>query len=146
MIPLDRTRRAARPDGSYRRWARSSCSRYFAWSGERRRPHDSSGRSNSASLTIAFSVLLRAFGVWLLILMLAIANGLLREEVLRPHLEALYAQLLSGVLLIACILLVTFLFASRLAASSARQFTAIGIFWLLLTLAFEFAFGKLVAG
>jgi len=97
-------------------------------------------------LTIAFSVLLRAFGVWLLILMLAIANGLLREEVLRPHLDAPYAQLLSGVLLIACILLVTYVFAGRLAASSTKQFTAIGISWLLLTLAFEFAFGKLVAG
>lgn len=97
-------------------------------------------------MNYAFSVLLRAFGVWLLILALAIANGLLREEVLRPHLDAPYPQLLSGVLLIACILLVTYIFAGRLAARSTRQFAVIGIFWLLLTLAFEFAFGKLVAG
>jgi hypothetical protein len=89
-------------------------------------------------------VYLRAFGIWLLILFLAVLNGALREAVLLPHLSPSTAFVLSGALLATCVLGVSFLLVPRIGALSSAQCWAIGLFWLGLTLAFEFGFGRLV--
>jgi len=89
---------------------------------------------------------LRAAAVWGLILALAILNGALREAVLLPRLGDPGAHLISGALLAACILVVSYLLVPHVGARSARELMAIGAGWFALTLVFEFGFGRLVLG
>lgn len=49
----------------------------------------------------------RATGAWLLILLLAILNGTLRESILLPQFGTAAAHLISGVLPIGCILILS---------------------------------------
>jgi hypothetical protein len=89
---------------------------------------------------------LRAIAIWLIILVLAIANGGLREAVLLPALGDPIAHLASGTILIVCILVVSYLLVPRLGMSGWQGLGAVGTLWLLLTLAFEFGFGRVVQG
>ena len=89
-------------------------------------------------------LLLRSLLAWLVILGLAIANGILREEILIPALGKPGGLILSGVLLSMLIVLVAYVlvrYSRDLAASKGLQ---IGVLWLSLTLAFEFSFGRYV--
>lgn len=79
---------------------------------------------------------------WLVILVLAVANGALREAFLVPHLGKHYGLLLSGFLLSVFIFLTAFLTLPWLRANTPRQLIGIGVGWLALTLAFELAFGR----
>lgn len=88
----------------------------------------------------------RALGIWLLILALAVANGVLREAVLIPNLPRPTAFVLSGLLLIGCVFGTSMLLIPRLGSLSPKQCWLIGTSWLALTLAFEFGFGYLVRG
>jgi hypothetical protein len=88
-------------------------------------------------------LVLKAFGIWLLILGCAFLNGALREVVLIPKLGNPAALILSGVLLSACILVVSLLFAPRLGNLQVSHYWYIGLLWLLLTLSFEIGFGLL---
>jgi hypothetical protein len=85
--------------------------------------------------------LLRATAVWLLILLFAVLNGAFRESVLLPQLGNPAAHIISGVLLIGCILVLSYLLVRRIGARSGRELMSIGAFWLVLTLVFEFGFG-----
>lgn len=87
-------------------------------------------------------VVLRAFTLWLVILMLAVANGALREAVLIPKLGSAPGLVLSGVLLSALVLLVAYLGLPWLRAQGTALI-AIGLGWLAATLIFEFSFGLL---
>lgn len=87
---------------------------------------------------------LRAFGAWLLILACAILNGALREAVLLPAFGKPAALAISGLLLSALTLAVALSAIRWVGVTRASQSLAVGSFWLLLTLAFEFGFGLLV--
>lgn len=89
-------------------------------------------------------LLLRSLLAWMVILGLAIANGILREEILIPALGKPGALVLSGVLLATLIVLVTYGLVRFTPALTASQGLRIGAFWLGLTLAFEFSFGRYV--
>ena len=91
------------------------------------------------------ATLVRAFIAWLLILGLAIVNGVLREGVLVPALGTTPGLMLSGAILAACVLVVALLLVARLGRVSTRRCLGIGAFWLALTLGFEFGFGRAVA-
>lgn len=88
----------------------------------------------------------KAFVIWLGILVLAIVNGGLRETVLVPTLGRVAGFLLSGVLLSLLILVVAYLALPWFGPWPASRYVAIGLGWLLLTLVFEFSFGRLVQG
>jgi hypothetical protein len=88
-------------------------------------------------------VILKALAVWFGILVAAIANGAFREGVLIPQLGKTPGLILSGVLLSTLIVLVTWLALPWLGATAPPQLIRIGIAWLLLTLVFEFSFGRL---
>ncbi len=90
--------------------------------------------------------ILRLCVPWLLILLLAFANGALRELLLLPWLGYPWALLLSGLLLGACVVLVTWFSLAAMKLESAAQAFAVGVVWLALTLVFEFTFGRLVQG
>ena len=69
---------------------------------------------------------------------------MLREAVLLPRLGAPGALVLSGLLLSLCIVAVAVLLVPRLGPLAIGQRLGVGVFWLVLTLAFEFGFGRLV--
>ena len=79
---------------------------------------------------------------WLLILFFAVLNGALRERVLIPLLGNPWALLLSGALLIGCVIAVAWCLVQwrRLAARSAIE---VGAGWLAATLLFESGIGVL---
>lgn len=92
------------------------------------------------------ATLVRAFVAWWLILGLAIVNGALREAALVPAFGAAAGLMASGVVLSACVFAVAALLVARLGPVSMRMHLGIGAFWFVLTLAFEFGFGRVVAG
>ena len=87
---------------------------------------------------------LKALALWLAILALAIANGLLREMILIPRLGSTTGLVSSGILLSAGILLVAWAGAPWYGSLTSWQWMLVGAFWLGLTLMFEFGFGRLV--
>lgn len=88
-------------------------------------------------------VALRTLVVWFAILVLAFVNGLLREAVMVKSFERNVAFTLSGVILIAGIVVVSVLSIRWIGRFTLPQYLAIGLLWLVLTLAFEFGFGML---
>lgn len=93
---------------------------------------------------MTLSAALKALALWFVILALAILNGAFRESVLIPALGGFAGLVASGILLCAGIFLVALVAAPWFAPSDSRQYLFIGVFWLLLTLSFEFGFGRFV--
>ena len=89
-------------------------------------------------------MLFKAIGIWLVIVMAAIFNGVLREKLLVPAIGASAALPLSGILLAVMVFLVTFLLISLVGATEPGTYIGIGLFWVILTLLFEFMFGYFV--
>jgi hypothetical protein len=87
----------------------------------------------------------RAFLVWIGLMFLAIGNGFLRESALVPAMGVGRAHVLSTILLCLLILVLTWLAIPWIAPESNRTALLVGGFWLGLTLAFEFGFGRAVA-
>ena len=94
--------------------------------------------------------ILKSLLVWVCFKPVAILNGGLREHVLaraREHVLARalgekWALPLSGIILSACIFLITWLLLPRtVKALSAKDSLRIGICWVFLTIAFEFVSG-----
>ena len=83
---------------------------------------------------------------WLPMVLIAVGNGALREAWLVPRFGELHARQISTVLLIALFALYIGLVVRIWPIASGRQAAAIGLAWLALTLAFEFALGRFVSG
>ena len=92
---------------------------------------------------MAVPVAVKALAVWVVILVLAIGNGMLREAVLIPGLGGAPGLVFSGLLLSSLILVVAYLALPWLGVTSTRQLLLVGLGWLALTLTFEFSFGLL---
>ncbi|MBK9130522.1 MAG: hypothetical protein IPM20_02595 [Gammaproteobacteria bacterium] len=88
----------------------------------------------------------KAAALWLVILILAILNGTLREKVLMPVMGGVPGLVASGVILSLCIFVVAFAAAPWYGQLTALRWLRVGLFWLALTLAFEFGFGLFVQG
>jgi hypothetical protein len=92
------------------------------------------------------SILLKATGIWLVIVVAAILNGALREKLLVPLLGSSMALPLSGVSLAILVFVISFMFVPFIDASESKTYIAIGFLWVVFTLSFEFIFGYFVAG
>ncbi len=90
------------------------------------------------------AVLLKALVLWIAILVLAIMNGALREKALIPAMGTFGALIASGIALSVCIGLVAFFATPWYGRLPASQYWLIGLFWLVLTVLFEFSFGRFV--
>lgn len=90
------------------------------------------------------SVWIKAVLLWLAILVLAILNGALREVMLIPAWGSYAGLVVSGMILSICIFLVASAAAPWFGPLTSRQWLWVGSFWLLLTVVFEFAFGRFV--
>lgn len=89
-------------------------------------------------------MLIKSLAPWFAMLCLAVANGALREAVLIPAWGKSAGLVMSGVLLSLLIALVSLVFVRFQKYLRPSQGLTIGAFWLFLTLAFEFSFGRLV--
>ena len=88
----------------------------------------------------------RATLIWFTILIVAIANGALREGLLRPRLGDSSAHVLSTILLSAAVFVVTRMTIRWMRPTESREGWVIGVYWVALTVAFEFLAGHYVFG
>ena len=91
-------------------------------------------------------VIKRYLYTWLVMLLIAMFNGALRDFTYGKHVPELLANqlsCLSGIILFG---MVFYRFVRRWPPASARQAIHIGLFWMALTVAFEFLFFHYVAG
>jgi hypothetical protein len=84
--------------------------------------------------------------VWLLLAMVAIANGIIRQSTYGKSVSALAAHQISTITAILASGIVVWLVNRFWPIESAGQAFTIGLLWLLMTIAFEFGFGHYVAG
>jgi hypothetical protein len=84
--------------------------------------------------------------VWLVMLSVSIANGALRDLTYGKLLPALLANQVSCAGGIISLGAVIYLYVRRRPFTSARQAWLVGLFWLALTVTFEFLFFHYVAG
>ncbi len=83
----------------------------------------------------------RALVVWFVILVLAILNGAMRDLILAPRIGDTIARAISTVVLCGLILLVTWYTIRWVEPRGPKQAIAVGAFWLVLTMCFEFGAG-----
>jgi hypothetical protein len=91
-------------------------------------------------------MLVRASAIWFTILVVAIANGALREGLLKPRLGDASAHTLSVILLSAAVFVVARLTVRWIGPSQPGDGWSIGGLWLVLTVAFEFLAGHYLFG
>jgi hypothetical protein len=87
----------------------------------------------------------KAFVVWLLFMVGAIANGTLRQFVINPAIGEAWGHVISTVLLCAIILTITWLCIRWIGPTDVGEAWAIGAVWLVMTLAFEFGMGHFIS-
>jgi hypothetical protein len=88
----------------------------------------------------------RYLQAWFTMLGVAMVNGGLRDLTYGRHLPSLLANqlsCLSGIILLGVVI---YLYMRRWSLDSARQALYIGLFWMALTMAFEFLFFHYVGG
>ena len=83
---------------------------------------------------------------WLLMLMVSVANGAVRDFTYGRHLSEPAAHQISTVSGILLLGLVIWAFDRLAPPASAREAVAVGLFWAALTVAFEFLFFHFVGG
>ena len=86
-------------------------------------------------------MLLRAAAIWLLLVILAILNGTVRNYLLAPLTGNGAAHIISSVTLSILIFATAWLFIGWIHPATAAQVLGVSIFWLLLTVLFEFGAG-----
>lgn len=91
-------------------------------------------------------IALKAVAVWVVFVVLAILNGAAREHFLVPAIGEHIAHPLSGILLSLVIFAVTLVMLPIFGRLQGKSYLMLGTVWLAMTLAFEFIFGRYVAG
>lgn len=85
--------------------------------------------------------LLIGLGIWLVIALFAVINGVLREQVLVRLAGEKLALPLSGITLSLIIFIVTLYMLHLVRFSTLGGFIGLGFFWLCITLIFEYSMG-----
>jgi len=88
----------------------------------------------------------RALLAWLAILVLAIVNGALRQAVLIPRMGERTGHVVSTLLLSLLVVLAAWILVPWIRPGTTREAWVIGVFWVSLTLAFEFLAGHYLFG
>jgi hypothetical protein len=91
-------------------------------------------------------MVLRYLLAWIPMVVIAVANGILRESIYGAGLSELSAHQISTVILLVLFGLYIWGLGRLWRFSSDRQAITVGLCWLLLTVAFEFGFGHWIAG
>ena len=92
-------------------------------------------------------MLIRAFAVWLMLAVVAITFGILRQQLLEPKVGEGAAHVIGTALVMAVfILIVGFSVRWTVPGLETGNLWLLGGFWTVLTIAFEFGFGHYVVG
>jgi uncharacterized membrane protein (DUF485 family) len=86
--------------------------------------------------------LLRPFLFWLLLLLLAVLFGAARDFLLSPLLGDALARALGTIALCAVMFVLIRIYVARSNLHGTRRLLGLGLFWTVLTLAFEFGLGR----
>jgi len=89
-------------------------------------------------------MVMRAVFVWCALLVIASINGFAREAVLIPRIGEVAGRALSTLALSVFVVMLTWISIGWIAPRSAAKAWAIGVVWVVLTLAFEFLAGHYV--
>jgi hypothetical protein len=92
------------------------------------------------------ALLARSLAMWFVLLAAMMANGIVRVGVLQPRFGEDVARQLACLSGIAIIVALTTLLVRRLSGLTSARLAAIGALWLVLTVTFEFGFGRYVSG
>lgn len=90
--------------------------------------------------------MLKSIGIWLLIVIVAIINGAIRDKLLTPLIGAHLSLPISGITLSFLVFVITYFAIPFFGNIKSRVYILIGLFWIILTLAFEYLFGHYVIG
>ena len=88
----------------------------------------------------------RAFGLWLGFLAVAIGCAILREKFLVPGFGPLAGRALGTLLVGAIIFGLIYAYVGKLKGATRGSLFNLGLFWTMATIAFEFLFGRYVMG
>ena len=89
-------------------------------------------------------LLFKALGVWILLATLAIINGTIRTFLILPALGEQAAHVTGTVIYLLLQFAVIYFFIKKNSIIGMKELISIGLFWLFLTIAFEFIFGHYV--
>ncbi len=92
------------------------------------------------------SSLRKYLAAWLVMLLVAVANGAGRDITYGLHVDELTAHQISTVTGILLLGLVIWLCSAVIPLSSGREAVSLGLFWAALTVAFEFVFFHFIGG
>lgn len=88
-----------------------------------------------------------AIGVWFVIVVLAILNGIMRESLYNSLFDPLIARAVSSIVLIVLIFVIVYISMTKSGMVFLSQEAIwLGAFWLALTIIFEFLFGHFIMG
>jgi hypothetical protein len=88
-------------------------------------------------------MLIRAGATWLVILVLASLNGAVRDLIVAPRIGDTVARAISTIVLCGLVLVVTWVSVRWVGPRQPGQALRVGLFWVVLTLTFELAAGRL---
>ena len=89
-------------------------------------------------------VFVSPLGVWVIMAVVAVVNGVFRETVIIPVVGEYPGHVVSTVLLVAAILVVSYLFFTRTSTDFTRlELALVGVLWTAMTVGFEFLVGYL---
>lgn len=92
------------------------------------------------------SVMVRPLIVWVLLALLAVSNGMVREAVFTPAWGPAAGHVISTFILATLILIVSAMSLRFLQIESPSRAWVVGLLWAVLTLAFEFLAGHYLFG
>jgi hypothetical protein len=87
-------------------------------------------------------LLLYGLGAWFIFMITAVINGTFRVRVLEASIREYYAHVISTLLLSAALLVEIHVFLDAVGDYSQGWLIALGVMWTLLTIGFEFGFGR----
>jgi len=89
---------------------------------------------------------LKSLGIWFTLAVSAIVVAIFRNGILLPQFGEQTAHQIGTVLYLIVQFIVIFIFIKKLKIKETKTLLGIGIFWIVLTIIFEFVFGHYVAG
>lgn len=89
---------------------------------------------------------LKSFGIWVILAISAITVAIIRNGVLLPPLGEQTAHEVGTILYLIVQFLIIYMFVKRSRLKKTSTLLSVGIYWLILTITFEFIFGHFVIG
>jgi len=89
---------------------------------------------------------LKSFGIWLILAVSAIVVATFRVGVLLPQFGEQTAHQLGTILYLIVQFIIIYLFIRKIRIKDVKTLLGIGIFWVVITIIFEFVFGHYVMG